>query len=299
MRYYDGKGPEPEWRPADNQENDQENRDASGSFGVNPSMRILEQGRSAVMHPVRLPGLGSLPGKKFAGYSFALLTLVSVVIYVIPMIAAIIGFGGFEKLFNEKIPEIHVENGVLTAEDRFEMAVPNMHVVIDTSEEAGALPDTDTGGLYLIFGSREYRLTILETAGSQRVSQNFLVGNISDILPDGTVRSDLEKITPAIYVALFLTWVIMIFGLYIRYFFMALIYMLFTVPLVRRSGLALTNGEIFRMCFYAETTGILLVNINMATGLLPGAIVSVAGMIITCVYIFKSMKEYIRPASED
>ncbi len=296
MRYYDGNEPAPEKRPEIEEHLAGEN---PAVFDVEPDIRILEQGKSAIMIPKRLPGLGLLRKKKFAGYVFFLLTLVSIIIYVIPMAAAIIGFDGFGTLFRDKLPDIKVENGILQCEERFEMAIPNLHIIIDTEEAVCNLPDTDAGGMYLLLGSKEFRLTLLEVAGNQKATQNLMDGKIGDFLPDGMVKEDLVSIIPGIYITLFLAWILVIVGLMIRYFFMALVYMLFAFPMIKRSGLPLEGGEIFRMCFYAETTGILLVNINTATGLIPGGIASIAGIILTCVYIFRSVKEYTRPAGED
>ena len=81
----------------------------------------------------------------------------------------------------------------------------------------------------------------------------------------------------------------------IRYMILAAVLMAVNKKLCNSTTLEIYSKELFRMCFYAETIGILLVNINEALQYVLGAVLpSAVGIFIAVIWIRKALKPYIK-----
>ena len=233
---------------------------------------------------------------KSVKYIISLMVLVAVMTAVIPTVAAIVTFGGFENLFLNKIPAFRMENGELKAEKMFDIDISGVHFYVDTGSEFVDNSVFDDDSVYIAIGSRTMR-GVYKMSG---VVTDFYRMSLSEILPDGFDNQALAAQIPAIYLALFMNFILVILQNGIKYSLLALIYMIMTVPICKRTGLMLSKYQIFMLCFYAQTLGILLVNINAALGyLLPSFLFSMIGIFATFRYISAACFPYLRNQSED
>ena len=287
---YEGEDPEPENDRDPEEEPEHEHR-SSLDFEVPERTHVFEQLRLSIVSPKKLIGLSQLTVGRFVRYLFFLGTLITVMLYVVPVATTLIHVGGLRNLFEEQMPEFSMQNSILKADRPFTINLGTCDIVVDTS---GATVDPDSLGnreLTFAIGSRKVQ-AILTRNGLRSV---LVEGRVSDYFPEGFNREMLVEAIPGFYIALFLGGLFVLAFTLVKYLLGALLYMLIAWSIAKRTGLDLTKGNVFRLCFYAQTIGILLVNINSATGgYLPGTIVSMVGIFITMNYIFKTFKPYMR-----
>jgi hypothetical protein len=95
---------------------------------------------------------------------------------------------------------------------------------------------------------------------------------------------------PGFYISLVFIYALLATFAALKYILAAVIYAVVTRSLTVISKLPMTFTDALHMCFYAETLGILIVNINSALGyLISPLLVSAAGIIITIFIIHKAM----------
>ena len=264
---------------------------SSLDFEVPEKVSVIEQLRISIMRPMQLIGLAGLSVGRFVRYCLFMGLLIEFMLYVIPVAATIIHFGGFRNLFLNKIPDFTVSNGVLKADEPFKINLGTYEIVVDTKESA--VPKDSLGSTPLTFAIGSARLQAIVTENG--LQQVLLDQRIADYFADGFNRETLVSAIPGFYIALILTGVLMVTATLLKYLVASLIYILLAWPIARNTGLDLKRGNVFRLCFYAQTIGMLLVNVNKATGgYIPGAIVSAVGIFITLRMIFKTFAPYAR-----
>ena len=79
---------------------------------------------------------------------------------------------------------------------------------------------------------------------------------------------------------MFVVFIFNCIGFFIKYAAMALLFGLFINTINKTMNINMTFGEVFKLCFYGQTLGIIISNFNTALGLLPATVVS-----IICVFI--------------
>ena len=240
---------------------------------------MIEQLRIGILQPKQLIGLSDLTVGRFIRYCLFLGLLIELMLYVIPVAATIIHVG------------FTVSSGQLEAERPFSIQLGTYDIVVDTS--ASTVPEDSLGSAQLTFalGRNRFQAIVTEN-GLQEVLVNQKIG---DYLPDGFDRKQLISAIPGFYIALILTGLFMLILTLGKYLLASLLYMLLAWPIVKNTGLYLNKGNVFRLCFYAQTIGMLLVNVNKATGgYIPGMIVSAVGIFITIRLIFKTFAPYVR-----
>ena len=297
-RKYEGEPPSGGGGPSgepDNRNDSNDSNDHSGEssldYEVPKKVSMIEQLRISILQPKQLIGLSDLTVGRFIRYCLFLGLLIELMLYVIPVAATIIHVGGFRNLFENQIPDFTVSSGQLEAERPFSIQLGTYDIVVDTS--ASTVPEDSLGSAPLTFalGRNRFQAIVTEN-GLQEVLVNQKIG---DYLPDGFDRKQLISAIPGFYIALILTGLFMLILTLGKYLLASLLYMLLAWPIVKNTGLYLNKGNVFRLCFYAQTIGMLLVNVNKATGgYIPGMIVSAVGIFITIRLIFKTFAPYIR-----
>ena len=124
--------------------------------------KLMEELKIALSVPSRLSELGEVTKKTFVKYVIFLSLLISVIIYLIPSIATVAGFGGFRSLFMEKMPPFKYENGTLTAERKFDMVISGYHLYVDTSQSEVSAASLPSNGMYLAFGSKTVSFIVVQ-----------------------------------------------------------------------------------------------------------------------------------------
>lgn len=290
-RKYEGEPPNPE-EPGVSDGSD----GPSMEFEVPKKVSVIEQLRISILQPKQLIGLSELSVGHFIRYVLFMGLIMTIMLYVIPVAATIIHFGGFRDLFRNQIPEFSVTKGQLHADKPFTINLGTYDIVVDTG--ASSVPDESLGAAPLTFAIGKDRFkAIVKENGLQEVLINQ---RVSDYLPEGFNREMLVSAIPGFYIALVITGVLMMVITVGKYLLGALVYMLLASPMARNSGLYLNRGNVYRLCFYAQTVGMLLVNVNKATGgYIPGTIVSAVGIFITMHFIFKTFRPYMRYGTDE
>ena len=237
--------------------------------------------------------------RKFISYVVFIAFLVSLVSFAVPTMSRIYSFGGFKNLFLNEIPEFKVENEMLKADKKFEMRLKDMFIVADTDKNEFTSKDFDYTGIYLTFGSRRVKMvSYTEIEGNKSYNEIYSYP-VSMLFPNGMNNEQLAAMSPVIYMVIVFVFVFQAIISAVKYLFFALLYAFFTRSTTAITKLNLTFKDAFHLCFYAETIGILLTNINSSTGhYIPSFVMSIAGIIITFVVIVSSVKPYLPDIDE-
>ena len=259
-------------------------------YAVPEKCSVIEQLRISIVSAKQLVGLSELKVSRFVRYVILLCFLVSIMLTVVPAAATIASFGGFSKLFNERMPAFEVKNGEFRVEEPFSLVIGSCEIVMNSAEDTVA-QDKFLGKLVTIAIGKKRMQVVLSQNGLSEVA---LDQPISAYFEDGFDKSMLNEAIPGFYIAIGIMTLFTMLWTAIRYCLAALIYMLLSWALVKQTNLDLNKGNVFRLCFYAQTIGILLVNLNQATGyLIPSFIVSIIGIFITFRWILKSVVKYL------
>lgn len=274
---------------------DEPEKETPPAYAVPEKCNVLEQMRISIVNPKQLIGLSFLKVSRFVRYAIFLSFLVVVMTSIVPMAATIAGFGGFNKLFKEKMPDFYVQDGVLTAKEKFSLTLGDYEIIMDTSEDEVSQEKFIGKFITIAIGKKRVQVVVSQN-GFKEVALDYAV---SSYFADGFTREDLVSAIPGFYVGLGIIVLVSMLWILGKYLLASLIYMLLSNVLVRQSGLDLTRGNVFRLCFYAQTIGILLVNLNQATGgFIPGLLISIVGIFITLRWILKTFVPYINPPTQ-
>lgn len=259
-------------------------------YAVPERCNVLEQLRLSIVSPKHLVGLSMLRVGKFVRYVILLCFLVTMMTSIVPTAATIASFGGFGKLFRERMPEFTVQNGELHADGTFTLSLAGYQILMDTSENAVSQDKYQGSFMTIAIGKKRVQVAVSQNG----LTEIAIDRAVSDFFEDGFNREKLISAIPGFYIGLGVTCLISMLWIAIKYLAASLIYMLLSSALARHTGLPLTRGNVFRLCFYAQTIGILLVNLNDALGvLLPSLIVSIVGIFISFRWIFKSFAPHL------
>ena len=284
------EGPPSSYTPRSEMPDDEPGQGSEPEYSVPEKCSVIEQLRISIMSPKQLVGLSLMKVSRFVRYVLLLGLLVTIMTFIVPTAATIASFGGFNKLFTERMPEFSVKFGSMEAAEPFSLALGDCEIIIDTTENA--VPSEKYIGKFLTIAIGKTRVQVA-------ISQNGLTDvaidqPISDYFEDGFNREKLVNAIPGFYIALFIVEIFNLFAVILKYMVASLLYMILAWSLVKQTGLSLTKGNCYRICFYAQTIGILLVNINKALGyLIPSILVSIVGIFMSLRYIAKSMEPYI------
>ena len=286
-----GERPDPGQEPPE-----QEPRHSALDYEMPEKTSVVEQFRVCLTTPKKLIGLSELSVGRFVRYSLLLGLLVTVMTYVIPVVATLIHVGGLHDLFENRMPDFSVQGGRLTIAEPFRIGLGSCDIVIDST--SGMVAEDSLGSAELTFAIGAQKVqALVKTSGMRQV---LVEGKVSEYFEDGFNRQTLIAAIPGFYIAIILGGVFSLIFTLVRYLLASLIYMILAWAIARNTGLGLNKGNVFRLCFYAQTIGILLVNLNSATGAyLPGTIVSMVGIFITLTFIFKTFSPYMRYGQDE
>lgn len=233
-------------------------------------MTFAEQIVYAMFKPSRYRELIDLKKSRFTAFVIALMLAVGLVRQVIPEAAFISGFGGFDRLFTEKMAPLNFNDGNLTIERPFNMSLSLYKIIIDTDEDKVSDDKMDKSGGYIAFGKKY--LSVVVNDGNRLLSYGDAL--LSEILPDGFSNKTLKAMIPFIYFSMVINYLIYSAWCFAKYAVLALLFGLSIRGINQMANIGLTKQEIFRLCFYGQTLGIIISNFNTALGLMPAMLVS-------------------------
>lgn len=248
-------------------------------------MTFAEQIVYAMFKPAKYKEMLELKKGRFAFFVVVLMLALGIMRVAVPTAAMITGFGGFNNLFTEKMAPFEYKNGKLEIEKSFEMSLGVYKIVIDTEDPR--LPDEKLNrrGGYIAFGS-EYLTIAVYSGGSVTRVQEISLDNL---FADGFNNNSLKELIPFIYTYLVVSFLVYCIGYFLKYALLSLIFGIFVNGLNKNLGYGLSGGEIFKLCFYGQTLGIIISNCNMALGALPAGIVSGLCVVLSVNMIFSGL----------
>ena len=240
-------------------------------------MGISEQIVYGMFKPKKHIDLIELPRRKFVVYVIVMMLALSVVGFVVPMASIISGFGGFEKLFTQSLGNVEYKDGQLSVSNDFNMHINYANFLVDTTKETVPNEQLTKEGMFVAVGSKTVRIS--SVIGSKVT--DYGVYYLSDYLPDGFNNDDLVAMIPSIYTVFILTGIGMMISYFVKYGFISLLLAVFANSLNKEFELKLSFGQVFALCFYSQSFGMILSNFNLAINLLPSIIVSIVGIVVT------------------
>jgi len=252
-------------------------------------MSFFEQLAASITKPSKYFALAKDTLKHKITYIVATAIIMSIMTFVIPAAAVIVGFGGFNNLFSVSMPKMSFEDGTFTASRFFDMEISSVHFYVDTTKESVTMTEemSEDYSLYFNFGSKKY--DIVMTQGDEG-NITLASGQLTEILPEGFDNNTLVKTIPMIYAGLFFDFVLVAVGKALNYMIYSLILMIFVTPLMKKYDNILTTSECFYFCYFAVTFAMLIESINQALGyLIPSFIVLIIGFFFTIRCIFKAI----------
>ena len=284
------EGPPSSYTPRSEMPEDEPSNAEPPEYIVPERCSVIEQFRISIVSSKQLVGLSMLKVSRFVRYVILLSLLVAIMLTVVPAAATIASFGGFNKLFNDRMPAFQVKNGEFLVEERFSLVIGSCEIVMDSAEDTVA-QDKFLGKMITIAIGKKRMQVVLSQNGLSEVAMDQ---PISAYFEDGFDKSMLTEAIPGFYIAIGLMTLFTMVWTALKYSLASLIYMLLSWALVKQTSLDLNKGNVFRICFYAQTIGILLVNLNQAMGyLIPSFIVSIVGIFITFRWILRSVVKYL------
>ncbi len=239
-------------------------------------MTFSEQIVYAMFKPSRYKELIKLKKGRFVTFVIVIMLVLGIVTFVIPAGALITGFGGFEKLFHEQLSTLTYSDGELHLDTPFRMDINGLTLIVNTDNAKVEDDQLKRNGVYIAMGSKVARMVV--TIDGQVME--YQSADITGLFTEGFNCNSLVQMIPDIYMYIFCCFLVQCIGFFIKYGVIALLYSLFINSVNKNMSLNLTFGEVFQICFYGQTLGIILSNFNAALGLLPTTIVS-----IICIFI--------------
>lgn len=240
-------------------------------------MTLSEQIVYGLFKPSKYKELIELPRKKFVRYVIVMMLVLGMVGFVVPMASIISGFGGFEKLFTQSLGTVEYKDGSLSVSNNFNMHINYANFLVDTTQETVQNASLKKEGMFVAVGSKTVRVSAV--IGSSVT--DYGVYYLSDYLPEGFNNDSLVAMIPSIYAGFFVTLLTMLGGYFIKYAVVSLLLSLLVNSMNKQFGLGLSFGQVFALCFYSQSFGMLLSNFNTAISLLPSMIVSIIGIFVT------------------
>jgi len=253
-------------------------------------MTFSEQLEHALLHPLKIKELIELRTRRFVAFIIVLMLALGTISFAVPAAATITGFGGFEKLFQKQLNGLEFEDGKLSLEHRFLLKLGDVTVLIETSNPRVDKSELHADGIYLTFGSEYANLCYI--VGNEYAVMNDI--RLSDLLPNGFNQQSLIDLIPAFYLYLVIAFIVTCIGFFIKYAVLGLLFSITINNANKQLGLNLSYGQVFMICMYGQTLGIVISNCNSALNLLPQFLVSLVCIFISIKRIVKSITVFDR-----
>ena len=240
-------------------------------------MTFSEQIWYGLFKPSKYKNLLDLGAKRSVLYVVVIVLVLGLVTFVVPTAAIITGFGGMNKLFSETMAPMTYDGPQLTMEKPFEMNAGGTIFKIDTTYYTVPDKDIERDGTYIALGSKNMRMA---TVINGEVWMDQIVP-LEQILGAGFSNNSLVEMIPAIYISLFLCYLIMSLLFFIKYGFFALILSFVINSMNKQFEVGLSFGKVFMVCFYGMSLGMLITNFNLAMGFISPTLVSMITVFVS------------------
>ena len=248
-------------------------------------MSFSEQIWYGLFKPSKYKELIELRARRSVLYVLVIVLVLGLATYAVPTAAVIAGFGGMEKLFTKTMAPMSYDGESLSIEKPFKMALDGTIVIIDSTYYTVPDQDLKLDGTYLTVGSKNMRMV---TIFGGEVWMDYVIP-LDQILAPGFSNESLVGLIPALYVSLFLCFLFMSLLFFLKYGLYALILTIMFRSMNKQLNLGLSYGQVYMICFYGMSLGMLITNFNAAIGLLSPFLVSMVTVFVSIHFMTTAM----------
>lgn len=252
-------------------------------------MSMADRFVTAMFLPKEYSKLLQLKTSKVAGYLVLLLFLIAFIQYAIPALGALAGMGGVKDIILNQIPEFSLENGVFELGEVYEKKDENMgvYILVDTSKKTVSKEDVPEDMMEAILVSKNNMIVYNNVTGlgSNYAEEKF--ATYKDITINNQTIADASGV---IYFILGCVFVILLIGVVVKYFFMALFYSVIMYLLSKTMMMDLTFGRVYKIALFAMSIGAIVVAVSYCINS-PLFILASSGfnMLITVIIMNKAL----------
>lgn len=206
---------------------------------------FFEQFYVALIKHRKYKELVGLPKRQHLVYFFGITFLLALIAYVVPMASFLMGLGGYEQFFTEKLPAFSIENGELSIETALDFRLNGLHIIMDDSVEAYTQADVEQAEENILYFSKSNIVTNLSTIPLE--IQYGLFG--TDKIDNQYMAGLSVEFYVMVVVAGLLAWLLQM----LSYAFLALLFAVCGMGVNRMSGADLPFKKLFCIAIYAES----------------------------------------------
>lgn len=271
--------------------NELNNLEPKGNEGDGKKAGIVDIFVSSVIKIRQLPEVAMNSEKRFVLYVVFISLFVAFLTFLMPIATGLISLGGLKNVIRNSLPAFTVSGGQLESESPFKMKLDTTYILIDTSKESFGADDFENAGIYVTFGSKLARVSVVTDDGEDLSYTEMSSIRISDVFSEGFSNENLLSLIPTFYVTAFICFIVIAAFTAAKYLLAALFYMIISLPMTLLCKFNLSTKDSYRLSFYAQTIGIIIV--ALYTSLISGQtsiIATVAGIVITYFVIQKALR---------
>lgn len=254
---------------------------------------------SSVIKNRDLPEIAMNSEKRFALYVVFISLFVAFLTFLMPIGTGIYSFGGFNRLIKSSLPNFTVSNGMLEADSPFRMKLGSTYILINTHKDYFGADDLEKEGVYVTFGSKRAVVGVVTDDGIDTSYTEMSSVKIGELFSEGYNNDSLLSMVPVFYVSVFIVFLIIAAFTAAKYLLAAVFYMIISLPMMLLCKYNLSTKDSFRLSFYAQTIGIIVV--SLYTSLISGSVsilASIAGIVITYFVIQKALRPHANDSSD-
>ena len=241
-------------------------------------LSLFEMLKVACLKPSEYKNLLQQSVGKLIGYVAILVLLTSFATYGVSMIGFVVGIGGFENLFTNRIPQFQLENGTLTMEHPIEFEIQGIRFVADASKEEVTKSDL----------SEEYYSEILISKHNMIMKNVLQQYEMKFNQTEGLTlnNEDLVLWIPYIYVTLAFSYAVLYGMSVVEFCFTAMMFILYAFMINLVYQAKMKKGDLIKVGIYSSTIGVLLVALNNGFHqIIPSILVWFVQITVTLMFI--------------
>lgn len=252
---------------------------------------MVDQIAIAVTSPKSYKALTGLKVGKTVAFVILLTFILTFIQIGIGIVCFLLKIGGFENLFMNKVPDFVYEDGTLIMDTEMELSVGSVTVFVNTDYDKISIEEMDGDGVYITLGRKRMVIGAV-SAGYSYEQGEFL---LSKLLPENLNNEVLCTYIPALYLTLAFMYIGGMVGSAIKWLLFALIFSILGRAVASNFRTGLYYGDVFRVCIYGLTLGLLLSAANDALGyFLPPTFMFFITLIISFVFINRGILSHVK-----
>ena len=218
------------------------------------NMGFADRFITAMFLPGEYPSLIKLTSVKIVTYVAFLVLLLSLIQYVIPVMAAVAGYGGVRSFIIDELPDFSLQNGEFSLSDKYEKNDEDagIYILVDTDVEKFTAEDVDRDLLQVMLVSRSNIIMYNNLTGINGIVQEQKFSEFKDVVIN---NQSIAGLAPVIYIGMFGMFVFMYLFTLVRYLLSAFCYALILYILTKITAANTTFGVIYKIAVFAQTFG--------------------------------------------